>query len=73
MISGYCCSFNDPSLVKINDLDKVYKILKFVVETSNTFGFLAEQVDNNTKDPVWVTGLGWSHAMFILLLDKLTK
>jgi GH15 family glucan-1,4-alpha-glucosidase len=58
---------------RINDLDKVYKILKFVVETSNSFGFLAEQVDNNTKEPVWVTGLGWSHAMFILLLDKLTK
>ena len=34
---------------------------------------LGEQVDNSTLKPNWVIGLGWSHAMFIIVLEKLYK
>lgn len=43
----------------------------FVVRTQSQHGFLAEQVDNQKMEPAWVIGLGWSHAMFILVLNKL--
>lgn len=43
----------------------------FAIIGSNEHGLLPEQVDNNTMDPVWVIGLGWSHAMFIDVLKKL--
>ena len=43
----------------------------FAIIGSNEHGLLPEQVDNNTMDPAWVIGLGWSHAMFINLLEKL--
>ena len=43
----------------------------FAIIGSNVHGLLPEQVDNNTMDPAWVIGLGWSHAMFINLLEKL--
>ncbi len=43
----------------------------FAIIGSNEHGLLPEQVDNNTMDPAWVIGLGWSHAMFISLLEKL--
>ena len=28
-------------------------------------------IDNNTLKANWVIGLGWSHAMFIIVLEKL--
>ena len=43
----------------------------FAIIGSNEHGLLPEQVDNNTMDPAWVVGLGWSHAMFISVLEKL--
>lgn len=43
----------------------------FAIIGSNEHGLLPEQVDNRTMDPAWVIGLGWSHAMFIHVLEKL--
>ncbi len=57
-------------LEKYNDAKKC---LDFVIKTSTEHGFLAEQIDNDTLKPIWVYGLGWSHAMFIIVLDKLNK
>mgnify|MGYP003478878034 CR=1 FL=1 len=47
--------------------------LAYVVNSATEHGFLGEQVDNNTMQPAWVIGLGWSHAMFIIVLEKLIK
>ena len=43
----------------------------FVVKTAGKHSFLGEQVDNHTLKPNWVLGLGWSHAMFVIVLEKL--
>lgn len=50
---------------------KAKETLDFVIKTSSKHGFLSEQIDNSTLKPNWVIGLGWSHAMFILVLEKL--
>ena len=50
---------------------KAKETFDFVVKTCGKHYFLGEQVDNNTLKPNWVIGLGWSHAMFILVLEKL--
>ena len=50
---------------------KAKETFDFVVKTIGKHSFLGEQVDNNTLKPNWVIGLGWSHAMFIIVLDKL--
>lgn len=52
---------------EINDIKKEKECIDFVVKSSNEYGFLGEQVDNETMSPSWVNGLAWSHAMFILL------
>ena len=59
--------------IKINDLDNAKKCFSFVVNTSLRHGFLAEQVNNDDKNFKWVIGLGWSHAMFIIVLNELLK
>ncbi len=53
---------------KIGEKEKVNECIKFVVNSCNQNGLLAEQVDNKTMTANWVIGLGWSHAMFILSL-----
>ncbi len=50
---------------------KAKETFDFVVKTAGKHGFLGEQVDNSTLKPNWVLGLGWSHAMFITVLEKL--
>ena len=50
---------------------KAKECFDFVVSTSMENGMLGEQIDNNTMRPIWVLGLGWSHAMFIIVLEKL--
>ena len=52
---------------------KAIESFEFVVKSATEHGFLPEQVDNNTMQAKWVIGLGWSHAMFIDILNQLYK
>lgn len=51
--------------------NKARECFEFVVKSATEHGFLPEQVDNDTMQAKWVIGLGWSHAMFIDILNKL--
>lgn len=57
--------------IEVKDYKKAKECLNFVIASSTKHGFLAEQVDNNTMEANWVIGLGWSHAMFMIVLEKL--
>ena len=59
--------------IEIKEYKKAKECFAYVVKTSAKHGFLAEQIDNQTMKPAWVIGLGWSHAMFILVLEKLVS
>ena len=50
---------------------KAKETFDFVVKTVNKLNLIGEQVDNSTLQANWVIGLGWSHAMFILVLEKM--
>lgn len=50
---------------------KAKETFDFAVKTVGKHYFIGEQVDNETLKPNWVIGLGWSHAMFIIVLEKL--
>lgn len=50
---------------------KARECFEFVVKSATEHGFLPEQVDNSTVSAKWVIGLGWSHAMFIDILNKM--
>ena len=52
---------------------KAKETFDFVVKTAGKHYLLGEQVDNSTLKPNWVIGLGWSHAMFIIVLEKLSN
>ena len=52
---------------------KAKETFDFVIKTAGMHSLLGEQVDNNTLKSCWALGLGWSHAMFILVLEKMLK
>lgn len=52
---------------------KAKETFDFVVKTAGKHSFLGEQIDNETLKPNWVLGLGWSHAMFVIVMEKLFK
>ena len=52
---------------------KAKETFDFVIKTVNKLNLIGEQVDNNTLTANWVIGLGWGHAMFILVLEKMLK
>lgn len=59
--------------IEVKKFKEAKECFNFVVNSSTEHGFLAEQVDNSTMTGNWVIGLGWSHAMFILVLEKLMR
>lgn len=56
-----------------NDIEKAQKYFNWAVNCRTFLGLLPEQVHRETGKPVWVIPLTWSHAMFVLTLDKLLK
>ena len=59
--------------LEIGEKKKAKETFDFVLKTAGKLSLLGEQVDNQTLKPNWVLGLGWSHAMFIIVLEKLNK
>ena len=59
--------------IEANRKDEALECFNFVLKTAGDNGFLAEQIDNVTLKPKWVIGLSWSHAMFVIVLEKLLE
>ena len=76
-LQEFCTRFNDASKDKMGDIVPVEisifddRTFDFVLKTAGKHYFLSEQIDNSTLKPNWVIGLGWSHAMFVSVLEKL--
>ena len=59
--------------LEIGENKKALENFEFVTNSCSDYGFLGEQVNNEAMKPAWVIGLTWSHAMYIIVLEKLKK
>ena len=59
--------------LKTGEKRKAKETFDFVIKTAGKHYFLGEQNDNQTLKPNWGIGLGWSHAMFVIVLEQLYK
>lgn len=59
--------------LEVNDIQKALETFGFVTNSASGHGFLAEQVNNEDMKPNWVIGLTWSHAMYIITIQKLIE
>ena len=59
--------------LEIGDNKKAIENFEFVTKSCSEHGFLGEQVNNEAMKPAWIIGLTWSHAMYVVVLEKLIK
>lgn len=57
--------------LEAGDVEKGKELFLWAAKHTTNLGFLPEQVDKFSGEPAWVMQLAWSHAMFIIVLDKL--
>ncbi len=57
--------------IEAGDKKKAKECFNYVVNSATEMGFIAEQINNQTMSPAWVIGLGWAHALFVIVLKKL--
>ena len=59
--------------LEAGDNEKALENFAFVTNSASGHGYLGEQVNNDAMKPSWVIGLTWSHAMYLLTLEKLLE
>ena len=59
--------------IEAGDKKKAKECFNYVVNSATEMGFIAEQINNQKMSPAWVIGLGWAHALFVIVLSKLYK
>ena len=59
--------------LEAGDNQKALENFAFVTNSASGHGYLGEQVNNDAMKPSWVIGLTWSHAMYLLTLDKILE
>lgn len=57
--------------IETRNLEKAKSYFDWAAKSCTKLGLLPEQVNKDTGMPCWVIPLTWSHAMFVLVLDKL--
>ena len=59
--------------LEAGDDQKALENFAFVTNSASGHGYLGEQVNNDAMKPSWVIGLTWSHAMYLLTLEKILE
>ena len=59
--------------LEAGDNKRALENFAFVTNSASEHGLLGEQVNNDSMKPSWVIGLTWSHAMYLIVLEKLIK
>lgn len=59
--------------LEVGEIEKGKDLFLWSAKHATNLGFLPEQVDKFSGEPAWVMQLAWSHAMFIIVLDKIRK
>ena len=57
--------------IEAGNIDRARELYDWVTEHADDKGFLAEQIDKDTGNPAWIVGLSWSHALYIIVGEKI--
>lgn len=59
--------------IEINDFKKANELFDWVTTHADNLNFLPEQIERNGHNSAWVIQLSWSHAMYVIVKDKLMR
>ncbi len=57
--------------IKAGNTDRAKELFDWVTDHADTLNFLPEQIERNGSRTAWVCQLSWSHAMYVIVKDKL--
>lgn len=59
--------------IEINNYDRANELFNWVTEHADNLNFLPEQIEREGHKSAWVMQLSWSHAMYVIVKDKLMR
>ncbi|MDQ2084886.1 glycoside hydrolase family 15 protein [Herbivorax sp. ANBcel31] len=59
--------------IEIEEYERAKEYFNWAVKARTQLDLLPEQVSKDNGEPCWVIPLTWSHAMFVLVLEKLKR
>ena len=59
--------------IEIRDYDRATELFNWVTEHADNLNFLPEQIEKDGHKSAWVLQLSWSHAMYVIVKEKLMK
>lgn len=59
--------------IEIGNLERANELFNWVTEHADNLSFLPEQIERDGHKSAWVIQLSWSHAMYVIVKDKLMK
>ena len=59
--------------IELGNIDRAKELFDWVTNHSDNLGFLPEQIEKNGDKTAWVCQLSWSHAMYVIVKEKLMK
>lgn len=59
--------------IKAGNIEKAKELFDWVTNHADNLYFLPEQIEREGHKTAWVTQLSWSHAMYIIVKDKLLE
>ena len=57
--------------INCNQKEKAEKLFDWVTEHADNLNFLPEQIERNGDKTAWVCQLSWSHAMYVIVKERL--
>ena len=59
--------------IEKGNINRAKELFDWTTMHADEMNFLPEQIDKNSDKSIWVRQLAWSHAMYIIVKEKLTK
>ena len=59
--------------IETQNYDRATELFDWVTEHADNLNFLPEQIEREGHKSAWVMQLSWSHAMYVIVKDKLMK
>lgn len=59
--------------IKMNEKEKANELFDWVTNHADNLCFLPEQIERNGDRTAWISQLSWSHAMYIIVRNKLKE
>ena len=57
--------------IETQNYDRATELFDWVTEHADNLNFLPEQIERNGHKSAWVMQLSWSHAMYVIVKNKL--